>query len=59
MSDRAAPAPPPRLTPPPAQPRWEDLPTRQREELLQHLGRMLAARLAAPDAPKGVKREPR
>ncbi len=49
---------PPRLTPPP-EPRWQDLPTRQREELLRHLGRMLADRLAAPGTPAEGRHEPR
>ena len=43
---------PPRLNPsPPTEPIWQDLPSGQREELLQRLGRMLADRLAVPDAP--------
>jgi hypothetical protein len=33
------------------------LPTDQQEQLLRHLGRMLAERLAAPDAPKEAGRE--
>ena len=43
---------PPRLNPaPPTEPRWQDLPASQQQELLRRLGRMLADRLAAPDPP--------
>ncbi|WP_165066796.1 hypothetical protein [Paludisphaera rhizosphaerae] len=51
MPDRIASVPPPRLKPPrPTGPRWQDLPESRREELLRRLGRMLAERLADPDA---------
>jgi hypothetical protein len=59
MSDRPTTTPPRLTTPPPVEPRWQDLPTHQQEELLRRLGRMLAERLAAPDAPAEGTHEPR
>ena len=51
MSKRTNPTPPLRLIQSPAtEPRWQDLPSHQQEELLRHLGRMLAERLTVPDA---------
>jgi hypothetical protein len=59
MSDRPAPVPPPRLSPPRSTgPRWQDLPTSRQEELLRRLGRMLAERLDGPDAPAEGAHEP-
>ena len=59
MSNRPASTPPPRLNPSPrTEPRWQDLPSRQQEELLQRLGRMVADRLANPDAPAEGPHEP-
>lgn len=60
MSEQLVLAPPPRLNlESPTEPRWQDLPTTQQEELLRRLGRMLADRLAVLDAPKEATHEQR
>ncbi len=51
---------PPRLTATrPNQPRWQDLPSERREELLRLLGRMLTDRLAVADAAEEVTHDRR
>jgi hypothetical protein len=40
-------------------PRWEELPTNRREELLRILGRMLTEQVERTAATKGVNDEPR
>lgn len=40
-------------------PRWEELPTHRREELLRILGRMLTEQVERPATTKGVSNEPR
>ena len=49
---------PPRLTKPPI-PRWEELPSPHREELLRILGRMLSEQIDRPVVAVEVTDEPR